>query len=145
MDPITAGIVIGGTGLLGSIFANRQAQRNSENQMEFQRDMSGTAHQREVADLRAAGLNPILSAGGSGASTAVGASAPVENLAKGLSTGMDTALAVRGQNNTLKAQDATISNLIADSDNKRMTNSLIQNQTSASAQDIKQKAMANNI
>lgn len=53
-----------------NMFAAEQAQ----NQMEFQERMSSTAHQREVKDLLAAGLNPILSAN-NGASSPSGASA----------------------------------------------------------------------
>lgn len=47
---------------------------------EWQQLMSNSAHQREIADLKAAGLNPVLSAsGGNGASVGSGSSASVSS------------------------------------------------------------------
>lgn len=75
-----APLIGAGASLIGGVLRNQASARQAANQMDFQAAMSNTAHQREVADLRAAGLNPILSAGGKGASTPTGAMAPMEDV-----------------------------------------------------------------
>lgn len=54
---------------------NAWSAEQAQKQMDFQERMSNTAHVREIADLKAAGLNPVLSAKLGGASTPSGAMA----------------------------------------------------------------------
>lgn len=78
MDWNPVGAVIGGAAnFFSQKDANKANREISREQMNFQSIMSRTAHQREVEDLKAAGLNPILSAN-AGASTPQGASATMQ-------------------------------------------------------------------
>jgi hypothetical protein len=79
---VGASIVGGLLGRRGQSAANAANAQLAHNQMQFQERMSRTAYQRQVADMKAAGINPMLSAKMGGASTPSGQTAVMQNTAK---------------------------------------------------------------
>lgn len=110
LSAIASGALIGGAAsFLGGERRNAAQISSAKDQMEFQKMMSDTAHQREIIDLKAAGLNPILSGtGGRGASSPSGAQAKIADT---ISPAVTTALGVARMTQELdnmKAQEDLI-------------------------------------
>jgi len=92
--------VAAGAQAAGSVLSSAAGLISSERQMRFQERMSNTSHQREVRDLQTAGLNPILSLGGQGASAPQGAMFTPDNPLASLSSDLSTAKRVSSQVST---------------------------------------------
>ena len=72
LSPV-APIIGGALSYIGGKEQNVASAEAAQRQMEFQREASDTSYQRQVADLKSAGINPMLVAKLGGASTPGGA------------------------------------------------------------------------
>lgn len=115
----------GAASLFGAYMGYRGQKKTNEanvgiarEQMAFQERMSNTSYQRAMADMKAAGLNPMLAHSQGGASSPPGSSARSENpaaagfasasQASGAALAVQQSLATRAQIANLEAQTAKI-------------------------------------
>lgn len=110
---LITGAIAGGLNYLGQQNTNVANAQQAQKQMDFQEKMSNTSYQRGVADIRAAGLNPLLAYSNGGASTPGGATAEMGN---SLGAGANSAFSAAQTIVQLQSAMAGIDKMQADTD-----------------------------
>jgi hypothetical protein len=132
-----AGNIVGGAlGFLGAHQANKQQASQFAQNYELSHDQLYKQHQIEVADLRAAGLNPILSANGGNSTFGASAGGSYENVGSAANSGFMAAQQAKNlemQNEAIKATvektRAEASNVLQDTKLKSAQTSQVQGET----------------
>lgn len=121
MSLLGAALIGAGANLIGGMISNHQQQKQFDSNYELARDQLYKQHQIEVADLKAAGLNPILSANSGNSTWAASSGGSYENLGSAATSGYMAAQQAKNlqmQNNAIDAQiiktRAEAQNVIAD-------------------------------
>jgi hypothetical protein len=147
LDPVIgAALISSAAGLMGGRSRNKQAQAASAKQMAFQKEMSNTAYQRGMTDMKKAGLNPILAGKMGGASTPGGATYQPENI--GMAAQQSFANVANVMANTAKTKAET--KLINDTSNSVVGRNVdffskfFSNATDLVGQKIKESTKRNN-
>lgn len=113
-------------GVASALMGKKAAEAATQKQVNWERERATHAHQWEVEDLKAAGLNPILSAN-QGATTG-GISAPVPDYS-GINTGISNALTAWATAADNAKKGAEVQNIKQDTLNKAKQKELIESET----------------
>lgn len=137
---VAAAAIAGGAALAGTAWSALSGKSAQKRQIAWEKERAQNAHQWEVADLKAAGLNPILSAGGQGATTG-GVSAPIPDTSQ-LTSGISSAIGLYQDNKRIENEtQQTASNI--DLQKSQETLNFSKSLTEAEQQGLLTKQQAN--
>lgn len=114
----TAAAIAGGSNIGSALLSSKSAKSSVKKQIAWERERAQNAHQWEVADLQAAGINTALTAGGNGANTgSIGDSSyDYANTAKGIAEATQIGLNAKQTEADVNLKKASTAKEIAETD-----------------------------